>query len=167
MREFAVYVAHQEAEVERQAIVYNPDDTKQYWGLHTNGKFIKHAARDAAVSMAIHDEVFFKIFEEWELTLTSEEQQILDNDVYDLWCDLTEDEKVERLGITEEDCYNAMYKIACAQKAQMLYASMENLPEEEFDFSSEHFLELLEAYEYKVEDSILKRLDFGNITIVR
>lgn len=165
LREFALYVAHQEMEVQKQADIYDPEDTRKYWNVHTNGVYISHAARNEAMSMAIHDELFYQIAMELQLTLTEEELQILQSDVDDFWYDLTDDGKEEKLGISKEDIYKAMEKIAYAQKAQFVCAGIDNVSYSDYDYYEEEFLDFLSDYEYKVNDKILNRLDFGDITL--
>ena len=165
LREFALYVAHQEAEVDAQAYVYNPENTNVYWGLHTNGQFIRAAARNAAVNMAVHDELFYQLSKELEISFSEEEYERLDNDVADFWSDLTDYGKEEKLGISKQDIYDAMYKIACAEKCQYIYAQMKGLKYEDYDFSSEEYQEFLRGYEYSVNEKVLKRIDFGNVTL--
>jgi len=166
LRDFAVYVAHQEAQVQEQAIVYDPDDTRKYWNVHTDGTYISHAARNEAMSMAIHDELFYQLSQEFDISFTDEEMSIIENDVEDFWNDLVDEEKEKRLGITKEDVYNTMYKIAVSQKSQMIYAKMHGVDYEDFDFYEEEFLAFLENYEYEVDDSVLNRIDFGDVTLV-
>ena len=165
LREFALYVAHQEMEVQKQANVYDPQDTRKYWNVHTDGVYISHAARNEAMSMAIHDEVFYQIAIELQLQLSEDEKKILQNDVDDFWYDLTDDEKEKRLGVTKEDIYRAMEKIAYAQKAQFICAGMEGVSYSDYDYYEEVFLDFLSDYEYKVNDRVLNRLDFGDITL--
>ena len=166
LRDFAVYVAHQEAEVQEQAIIYDPEDTRKYWNVHTDGAYISHAARNEAMSMAIHDELLYQLSKEFDITFSEEEMQILENDVEDFWNDLVDEDKEKRLGITREDVYNTMYKIAVSQKSQMIYAKMHGVDYEDFDFYEEEFLAFLEEYEYEVDDSVLSRIDFGDVTLV-
>lgn len=165
LRDFALYVAYQEAEVEAQAIIYDSKNPKKYWGLHTNGTFIKYLARDEALSMAIHDRLFFLLSKDMNISLTEEEQEELANSVGDFWSDLTDEEKEKRLGITEEDIYTAMEQVAIAEKCQLLYAEINGLKYEDYNFTEEEFLSLLEDYEYEVDENVLDRLDFGNITL--
>lgn len=165
LREFALYVAHQEMEVQKQANVYDPEDTRKYWNVHTDGVYISHAARNEAMSMAIHDELFYQVAMELQLKLTEEELQILQNDVDDFWFDLTDDGKEEKLGITKEDIYAAMEKIAYAQKAQYICAGMDGVDYSDYDYYEEVFLDFLSDYKYNVNDSVLNRLDFGDITL--
>lgn len=167
LRDFAVYVAHQEAEVESQAKIYDSENPMKYWGLHTNGTFLKQYARDEALSMAIHDRLFYLLAENFDISLTEEEKTHLENSVSDFWMDLTDEGREKMLGITEEDIYKTMEQIAIAEKSQLIYAEMNGVDYEDFHFSEEEFLSFLEDYEYKVNDNIVKRLNFGNITIER
>ena len=163
--EFAVYVAHQEAEVHKQAVIYNPDNPKEYWGIHTNGQFVRVATRDAAVQMAIHDELFYQLAQELKITFSEEELQILQNDVDDFWYDLTDDGKEVRLGITKENVYDSMYKIAMAEKCQYIYAGKDGRDYEDYNFSAEEYLEFLRNFEYSVKENVLQRIDFGDVTL--
>lgn len=165
LREFALYVAHQENEVQQQANIYDPEDTRKYWNVHTDGVYISHAARNEAMSMAIHDELFYQIAMELQLNLTEEEKRILQNDVDDFWFDLTDDEREKRLGITKDDIYAAMEKIAYAQKAQFVCAGMDGVDYKDYDYSEEEFLDFISDYKYQVNDKVLNRLDFGDITL--
>lgn len=166
LREFAVYVAHQEAAVHEQALAYDMNNTKRYWNVRTDLGFISQVARNEAMSMAIHDELFYQLYQELKLEFSEEELRIIQNDADDFWQDLVDEEKDIRLGIQKEDVYQTMYKIACAQKAQMVYAGIRAVDYEDLDYASEEFLDFLGDYEYEVNDNVLNRLDFGDITLV-
>lgn len=165
LRDFAVYVAYQEATVHEQAVVYDSEDTRKYWNVHTDGVYISHAARDQAMAMAIHDELFYQLSKEFKISFTEEEMQTLNNNVNDFWYDLTDDGKEQKLGITKEDVYDTMYKIACAQKAQLICAGIDGVEYSDYDFNQEMYLDFLADYEYQVKDSVLNRIDFGDVTL--
>ena len=166
LRDFAVYVAHQEAAVQEQAYAYDMDNTKKYWNVRTKQGFISHVARNEAMSMAIHDMLFYQLYQDLNLEITEDELSLIQSDADDFWSDLVDEEKDTRLGITKEDVYNTMYRIACAQKAQMVYAGIKAVDYEDMDYASEVFLAFLSNYEYEVKDNVLNRLDFGDITLV-
>lgn len=166
LRDFAVYVAHQEEAVQSQALAYDVEDTRKYWNVRTDMGFVSQVARNEAMSMAIHDTLFYQLYPELNLEMTEEELLIIQNDTEDFWLDLVDEEKDVRLGVTKEDVYNTMYRIACAQKAQVVYAGINGVDYEEFNYAEEEFLDFLENYEYKVNDNVLGRLDFGDITLV-
>lgn len=165
LRDFAVYVAFQEDSVQEQALIYDSDNTRKYWGLNLNGEFISLSTRDTAVEMAIHDELFYQLSLELEIGLTEEELALLNNDVDDFWSDLVDEEKDKKLGISRENVYQSFYKIACGQKAQMIYATMDGVDYDDYNFGEEEYLSFLKNYEYTIEDSVLERLNFGNITL--
>lgn len=166
LRDFAVYVAHQENEVQDQAIAYDMNDTKRYWNVRTDMGFVFQVARNEAMSMAIHDELFYQLYQELNMDFSEEELLLIQNDAEDFWQDLVDEEKDIRLGIQKEDVYNTMYKIACSQKAQMVYAGILAVDYEDLDYASDTFLDFISDYEYKVDDKVLNRLDFGEITLV-
>ena len=166
LRDFAVYVAHQEAQVQEQALAYDMDNTRKYWNVRTDIGFISQVARNEAMSMAIHDELFYQLYQALNIELTEEEVTLIQNDANDFWIDLVDEEKVDKLGITQEDVYETMYEIACAQKAQMIYAGIRAVDYADLDYASEDFLDFLSDYEYEVNDKILNRVAFGDITLV-
>lgn len=45
LRDMAFYVAYEEMNVEKQALVYDSDNPNKYWNIHTNGEFVRVAAR--------------------------------------------------------------------------------------------------------------------------
>lgn len=166
LRDFAVYVAHQEAEVQDQAYAYDMNNTRKYWNVRTDMGFISQVARNEAMSMAIHDELFYQLYQDLNMEFSEDELVMVQNNADDFWQDLVDEEKDVRLGIKKEDVYNTMYRIACAEKAQTIYAGMLSLKYSDLDYASEEFLYFLGDYEYKVNDDVLNRLDFGDITLI-
>lgn len=165
LRDFAVYVAHQEKEVQKLAEIYDAENTKKYWNLHTDGVYISHAARNEAMSMAIHDMLFYHLLSDFKLAFTEEDMAALNNDVDDFWNDLVEEGKQPLLGISRDDVYNTMFKIAVAEKVQRVYAGILGVDYSDLNYSEEVFLDFLSDYDYEVDDSVLSRLDFGDITL--
>lgn len=166
LRDFAVYVAHQEDAVQDQAIAYDADNTRKYWNVRTDMGFISQVARNEAMSMAIHDMLFYQLYQELQIELSEEDKVFIQNNTDDFWADLVDEEKEVRLGIEKEDVYNTMYRIACSQKAQMIYAGILAVDYEDLDYVSEVFLDFLSDYKYEVNDKVLNRLDFGDITLI-
>ena len=41
LRDMAFYVAYEEMNVEKQALVYDSDNPNKYWNIHTNGEFVR------------------------------------------------------------------------------------------------------------------------------
>ena len=115
LKDIAFYVAYEEKTVQEQAILYNPDNPRQYWNVYTDGQFVKLTAKQAALDMAVHDEIFYQMAVAEGVKLDVTEQEYLENDESDFWSDL-EDWQREQLGISEEELDSEMEKIALADK---------------------------------------------------
>jgi hypothetical protein len=165
LRDVAFYVAYEEDQVEQQALAYDAEDTGKYWNVHADGVYIRVAARNAAAQMAIHDEVFYQMALADGIELSDEEEEVMQSHLEDFWADLLDGEKDTRLGVTKEDIEATMRKIAYAEKMQTIYAELNNLSYEDYDFSGEAYEELLKEQKYKIRGNIWKRLGFGNITL--
>jgi hypothetical protein len=165
LRDVAFYVAYEEDEVEQQAYVYNPDDTNIYWNMHANYTYIRKAARNAAIQMAIHDELFYRMALDEGITLNDEEESILAEKSEETWTDLVDYGKDVRLGVTREDMEETLRKIAYADKMQYIYANMQGLDEEDYDFTSGSYLDFLGKQDYKISEDVWGRVDFGNVTL--
>jgi hypothetical protein len=165
LRDVAFYVAYEEDEVEQQAYVYNPDDTNIYWNMHANYTYIRKAARNAAIQMAIHDELFYRMALDEEIELSDEDESLLAEKSEETWTDLVDYGKDVRLGVTQEDIEQTLRKIAYAQKMQYIYANMQGLEEEDYDFTSDSYLDFLGKQDYKISEDVWGRVDFGNVTL--
>jgi hypothetical protein len=165
LRDVAFYVAYEEDEVEQQAYVYNPDDTNIYWNMHANYTYIRKAARNAAIQMAIHDELFYRMALAEEIELSDEDESILAEKSEETWTDLVDYGKDVRLGVTREDIEETLRKIAYADKMQYIYANMQGLDEEDYDFTSDSYLDFLGKQDYKISEDVWGRVDFGNVTL--
>ncbi len=164
-REVAFYVAYEEAEVEEQALVYNPENPGKYWNIHTNGVFIRIAARNAAAQMALHDEIFYQMAMEEGITLNEEEKQSLAFYQEDFWNDLTDDGKEEKLGVTKDDIYATMERMIYAQKMQLIYANIQGGEYEDYNFSEKAYEEMQKDWDAEIKESLWKKLFFGSITL--
>lgn len=76
LRDMAFYVAFEEMNVEKQALVYDSDNPNKYWNIHTNGEFVRVTARKAAMSMAIHDELFYEMAKKRALHLLTTRKRL-------------------------------------------------------------------------------------------
>ncbi len=164
-KDMAFYIAYEEMLVEKQAELYNPDDTAKYWNLHIDGEFVRITARQSAMSMAIHDEIFYQMALEEGISLTDQDMVELENNQDDFWSDFADLDGDEKLGVTREDIDSTMEKIAIAQKYQAIYAQLQGADYEDYDFSGELYDSLLEENNYKINKNVWEKLDFGNIIL--
>ena len=164
VRDMAFYIAYEESEVEKQAVTYDSEDTGAYWNLHINGEFLKVSAREAAMNMAVHDEIFYRMAEEEGIVLSDEEKELLKEKQDDFWSDLS-DEAKEKVLVSQDELNAAMEKIAVVQKYQMIYAEFQDKTYDDYEFNGDSYETLLASHEVVINDDIWNRLDYGNITL--
>lgn len=164
LQDLAFYIAFEEQQVEKDAYVYNPEDTSEYWNLYSNGTFIRKAAKKTALDMAVHDKIFYEMACEAEIELDEQEEKRLANSQYDFWSDL-EEEQLVWLGVSREVLNESLRKLAIAEKYQSIYAQMQNDSMEEYSFEGEKYKELLENHEVTVLDEVWDYVHFGFITV--
>ena len=162
--DMAFYVAYQEKEVQKDAVIYNKEKPYRYWNAHTNGQFVRRVAEQAVVDMAVHDEIFYQMAVLEGLELDTAEEAYLANEILDFCSDVTE-EQLARLGVTAEDMKAAMRKIALANKYQSILSQIEGLDYTEYDYTGEEYQVLLEKYEVIVNEKVWSRISVGNITV--
>ncbi|MGN0415715.1 MAG: hypothetical protein ACI4FX_09510 [Agathobacter sp.] len=165
LRDLAFYVAYEEAQVEPRALVYDSEHPTRYWNANMGGTYVRVAARDAAMQMAIHDEIFYEMAVGEGIRLRSEEEKYLAQAKDDFWSDLSEHGGDKRMGISEKDILSTMRKITYAQKYQQIYAELHNDSYEEYDFTGEAYQKLLKKQEYKIHDEVWKRVSFGSVSL--
>lgn len=165
IKEIAFYVAYEETTIEERAYVYDPEDTGAYWKLHIDGQFIRVAGKQAALDMAIHDEIFYELAQKEGLTLSEEEQVALNNKESDFWSDLTDEQK-EKLGVTEDQIKETITHLALAEKYQNFLA--EQSVDDSYDsysISGENYQKILDEHSVKVRDKVWDKIDFGSVVV--
>lgn len=165
LKEVAFYVAYEETTIEEQAYIYDPENPKSYWNLHIDGQFIRVAGKQAALDMAIHDEIFYELAQKEGLTLSSEEEEMLNNKEMDFWSDLTDEQK-ESLGVSEEQIMETMRHLALAEKYQNSLVEQDgNDSYDSYSISGEKYQEILKDHTFKVKERVWDKIDFGNIVV--
>lgn len=163
-RDLAFYLAYQEMTIEEQARAYDLKQAGKYWNMHANGIFIRVEARDMAVKMAVHDEIFYRMALERQIELSQEETDYMENRKADFWSDLEEDGQA-RLGVSLEEISEVFERMALAQKMQQVFADEKGVDCREYNVNGELYEELLQEHTYEINEKLWKRLNFGKIIL--
>lgn len=164
MKDLGFYILYEEREVESQAMVYNPDNTKDYWNLHVDGVFIQVQAKDTILNMAIHDKLFYQKAMENNLTLDAEEEQQLRNVISDFWMDLL-DEQTEKMPVSDEYIMEAMRQIALAEKYQAKLAEKEGKAYASYNWDGYEYEKWLEKQDVEINEKLWEKIVVGDITL--
>ena len=164
LREMAFYIAYEEGSMEDAAIIYNPDNTDEYWRLYTNHTFLREQAKRTVVDMTVHDTLFAQMAAEEGVVLSEAEEQYLANEQQDFWSDLTEEQR-ESLSVSEDTLDETMRKMALAQKYQSILAEMEQVDYEDYSIGGTEYEKLLARHTCELDETTWDRVPFGSITV--
>ncbi|MCR5640160.1 MAG: hypothetical protein K6G04_02270 [Lachnospiraceae bacterium] len=159
------YVLYEEQVVESAAEVYDSEQTRHFWNIHTNQSFVQEEAKDNIMGMAVHDAIFYEMACRQQMVLSSEEKATLEHRRSDFWSDLYDIQK-EELPVSYDKINRTMQHIALAQKAQAkLVEETEGVTYAGYDWQGKDYQRLMEAHEVKVNKKIWKRVLIGNVSL--
>ncbi|MCI7523998.1 MAG: hypothetical protein PUA99_06710 [Roseburia hominis] len=164
LREMAFYIAYEEGSMEDAAIIYNPDNTDEYWRLYTNHTFLREQAKQTVLDMTVHDTLFSQMAAKEGVVLSEAEEQYLANEQQDFWSDLTEEQR-ESLSVSEDTLDETMRKMALAQKYQSILAEMEQVDYEDYSIGGTEYEKLLAQHTCELDETTWERVPFGSITV--
>ena len=164
MADLSFYILFVERNVEEQAVVYNRDNTKDFWNIHTNYSFIQKEAKYAILDMAIHDRLFYQLAKEAGITLTDEDLYYAQCATTDFWEDMF-DCQLEKLPV-DKDTINEQIMIATmAEKYQNILAEDRGPGAAAYKYDGYEYSLILKEYDVKVNDDLWDRLVVGDITL--
>lgn len=165
LREIAFYIAYDESVVEEQAAIYDENNTERYWNVVTNGVFIRLLAKESTMDKIIHDEIFYQMALKDNVCLDESDADEIESAKLRFWNNVMFDDKLERLGVTENDLNATIEKIALAQKYQIIYANNHALSMEDFELGSVYYEKLLEENTIKIKARVWDRVNYGEVTL--
>ncbi|MCR5556168.1 MAG: hypothetical protein K6F75_01230 [Butyrivibrio sp.] len=175
LREFGYYIFEVEEFVQRQALLYDPENPKHWWNTHfsagMDSQFVCDYAKKVAVNICVSDEIYYKRAVSKGIVLGgSEEQQAVD-EAKKVFNSLAP-EVIRKTGLDEKIFVNLRIKHALASKyAESLSGSLD------FSGYSEESAKLLNwdgaYYQEKIlpehtvatNDKILSEITLGKITV--
>ncbi len=158
------YIAVQEREVEQQAQVYNPENTVQYWNIHTNRQYIRKTSKEAVLDTAIHHMLLSREAQENGIELTKDEEELAQSNASDLSYDL-EDWQKERAGITEEELCVMARKTVLAEKYQRILAEENQKNYGSYDYSGKSYKKMLKKHDLVIHDKLWDEVLIGEVTL--
>ena len=164
LEEVNYYIAMEERQIEKTAMVYNDKDTSEYWNLHTNGEFIRLSSKEVVLNTAIHHMLFYEEATKRNIQLTEEEAQIAESSASDLSYDLEEEQK-QRAGITDEMIFRMAEKSALAEKYQGILAEENKKNFGSYDYSGKSYQAMLQEHELTINEELWEQVVLGEVTL--
>ena len=99
------------------------------------------------------------------IDLTTEDEQEIADAQNLFWNSIMYGDKLQKLGVTEDDLNETIRKIGIAQKYQLIYAEEHNKAMEDYDIDAEDYEKLLSENQYYIYDNVWDRVQYGEITL--
>lgn len=165
LEDLSFYILYEEKQVEDQATIYNPDNTRDYWNTHIDGQWISVAAKTAVADMAIHDIIMYNLARDNYVVLSSEEKSKIRSKQEDFYEDLYDSQR-ERLLTDRENINDTIERIAIGQKYQAKLAEEENCNSFDYDYDGRKYEKMLKKHKVVYNDEVWDKVKLGNITLV-
>ena len=163
-KDLSFYVLYEEEKVEKEAQIYNPESTKDWWNTYLNGEFVSVSARNTAMNMAMHDRIMYDLAKENNITLNEEEKAKLVNSQNDFWEDLLDEQK-NNMPVSRDFINETIEQIALGEKYQGKLVAEKGVNYFEYNYDGYEYNNMIKN-DYKIEiDDNYKKLEFGEITI--
>ena len=175
LREFGSYIFEVEEFVQRQALLYDPENPKHWWNTHfsagMDSQFVCDYAKKVAVNTCISDEIYYKAAISSGISLTGAEEKIAQSEAKIVYGSMSR-EVLTRTGLDENIIVNMRIKQALASKYAKLLAEGESFggysedPEKLFNWDGAYYQEnILPKHIVKNNDKILDKITLGKITV--
>lgn len=162
-RDLAFYVVYEEYQVQKAALIYNPDNPWDFWDSHVQGGFVIFRARKVTMEMAIHDRILLRMAQDEGVTLSSDEKEQLENRITDFYEDLY-DEQRQNLPVSTETLDKTMSDIAVSEKYQQMLAQENDDTFASYGYDGRAYLRLKKRHKVKISDS-WNSIRMGRITV--
>ena len=165
LSDLAFYVVYVERNVEEDARIYDSENTRAFWNIHTNQTFTQTSAKETAMNMAIHDRIFYRAALKENMVLSPEEAQALESARTDFWEDLLDVQR-DRLPVSYEVINETIKEIALADKYQRKLAVENDETYAAYGYDGQDYKDLLQEHDVSVKKRVWDRINVGNITLV-
>ncbi|SFQ35483.1 hypothetical protein SAMN02910358_01714 [Lachnospiraceae bacterium XBB1006] len=169
LRELTYYFMVEEESVNEQALTYNPDNPKEYWGLYINNAFVNKEAKNVALKYFLRDRMYAGIAMEAGMKLSKSEKAEIKEQAKGMYENLTEKQKT--LDITEEDLRRSLTENKLAGKWVISLAEKEKLTMSEevlsayYGIHSDYFKEQRAKSNVHLKKELLDHISLGGLTI--
>ena len=164
LEDIMFYILLEEYQVEKNSLIYNSKNTKQFWNAHTNGVFISIDTKDAILDMAVHDHLMERLARDEGLLLTEDDRASLENRRSDFWEDMFDYQK-EHLLVSKEKINEQIELAALGEKYVNMLAEASGVEAAPYQYDGAYYKEMLEEHKLKVNKKLWDKVVVGDITL--
>lgn len=160
------YVLYQEQKIETHAAAYNPDNTKDYWNAHVNGRFVAEQVKESVIGMAIHDRIMYTLASENNTVLTSDDKKRLEDARTTFWDNLYPGQ-LERLPFSFEEGNAKMKEIALMESYVIDLAKKEpEMTVAGLGWDGYDYEQIEKEHDVRINEKVWDRVRIGDISLL-
>ncbi len=175
LREFGYYIYEIEVFVQKQALLYDPENPKHWWNTHfsagMDSQFVCDYAKKVAINTCISEEIYYKKALSDGIILSSIEEEQALTEAKLLYGSMTE-EQLTRTGLNEDIIVNMRVKHALATKYAGFLADSQDFSkyseesEKLVNWDGEYYQEeILPKHTVVTNKKVLDKITLGKITV--
>ena len=175
LREFGYYVFRVEAFIQKQALIYDPDDPVHWWHIHfdagEDSQFVSDYAKTFAISLCIAEEIYCREALSRGMALDENEEDLMIDDAMEM-LDNMDAEQMAATGLDKDMVLELSRKHALASKYAAWLAENADLaayPGEAaklVDWDGAYYREvILPKHSVVTNDRLLDKITLGTITV--
>ncbi|WP_155828733.1 hypothetical protein [Butyrivibrio sp. XPD2006] len=175
LREFGYYIYEIEVFVQKQALLYDPENPKHWWNTHfsagMDSQFVCDYAKKVAINTCISEEIYYKKALSDGIILSSIEEEQALTEAKLLYGSMTE-EQLTRTGLNEDIIVKMRVKHALATKYAGFLADSQDFskyseePEKLVNWDGAYYQEeILPKHTVVTNKKVLDKITLGKITV--
>lgn len=175
LREFGYYIYITEEFVQKQAVLYDPEDHLHWWNTHfsagLDSQFVSELAMKTAVNTCLSHVIYFNEANKSGITLTSSEEESAGNEADEMYKKMSAFNR-ERTGLHENLIYSAIYRRELAAKyagylaISIDFSGYKDEPGALLSGDGEYFQSvILPQHKVVINEKLMKNLKMGRITV--
>lgn len=175
LREFGYYIYEVENFVQKQALIYDPDNPKHWWNTHfsagMDSQFVCDYAKKVAINTCISDEIYYQEAVSSGITLSSDEEFQAAAQAQEVYSGMTP-QQITATGIDETIILEMTRRHALAAKYAETLIENEDMtaysddPQKLVNWDGAFYLEkILPRHVTWTNEEVLNQITFGLITV--
>ena len=177
LRRFGYYIYTVEDFVQKQALLYDPDDPIRYWNVHfaagMDSVFMRDYARKIALEVCVRDMIYAQLARKEGYTLSAEDEQKAFEKANTVFNGMNAAQK-EATGVTREDVLSVEREKLLGEMYVTDYVMSHDVtgygdaPQNALSYDGAYYLQVVKPqHSVVLNEELIQRIDMGTITVNR
>ena len=177
LRRFGYYIYTVEDFVQKQALLYDPEDPIRYWNVHfaagPDSVFMRDYARKIALEVCVRDMIYAQLARKEGYTLSAEDEQKAFEKANTVFDGMNPAQR-EATGLTREDVLSVEREKLLGEMYVTDFAASRDVtgygdaPQNALSYDGTYYLQVVKPqHSVVLNEELIQRIDMGTITVNR